>query len=590
MIVLKGVRVGVRIATGYITVLGLMVVLFVAGWFTLGTLAVQLAELSRAGGTAVNASEAQAVLVRLRLDVQIFVATGSDTASAAVTTDLERLRQALARLDPARGSDEVARDLLVVNDHLEKFRAELMPLLSGRLKHQMAISEEFGVAGPGSRQKLVDLIEAAAGRQDFATATALGRAEDLWMVARMAVLSFLRVPEEKRAETARQRLAEAVRGLKAVFGTQSDPAAVAVRPEVKQVETEVLALVEGYADKFGEVVPVVLQDQRILNESLPLLGSRLDESLEAFQNLMRHRMADTEAAAQQGIVDARHFTLAVGLVAMAAGLLLAWLIGRSVLGTLGQALATLNDAARQVATGSNQASVAIGQVSEGARTQMNAVRQIGVAIKQSANAIEDVAGSSSQTYKFTRDAVVLVDNALANVVNLDRLVKTISENSRNISRITGVITRIANQTNMLSLNAAIEAARAGEHGRGFAVVAEEVRKLAEEVANSAQEIAEIVATANTEAERGVAVSRDVGADMSRIGDVFRQIERMASVIASATTEQQASTKEIDATVQSLAQISESNATASDEILATMNDLVKIADSARSGAETFKAMM
>ena len=99
-----------------------------------------------------------------------------------------------------------------------------------------------------------------------------------------------------------------------------------------------------------------------------------------------------------------------------------------------------------------------------------------------------------------------------------------------------------------------------------------------------------MATANTEAERGVAVSRDVGADMSRIGDVFRQIERMASVIASATTEQQASTKEIDATVQSLAQISESNATASDEILATMNDLVKIADSARSGAETFKAMM
>ncbi len=579
----KGLRIGVRIAAGYATVLLLMVVLFVAGYQAFTTLADQLLEVHSAGDVALGASEAQVELVRLRYDTQVFAGTAGDAALAAIKGDIERLQQFLTHLARAKLGGESARDILAFNDLLDKYRTELAPVISGRQKRERALREEFRVLGPQARAKLLELFEAAAVRQDLSSTAGLARIEDAWMGARLSLSRFMMEPGEKGSEEARQRLADADRMLKGFIVQQADA-------KIKQLATEVLALTGRYADKAGEMIPVILQNQHVLSEVLPEIAVRLDNSLEVFQERAKHQANETEGAAQQGILQAQRFNILIGAFSLLLGLVLAFLVGRSVLGTLGQALATLNDAARQVATGSNQASVAIGQVSEGARTQMNAVKQIGMAIKQSANAIEDVAGSSSQTYKFTKDAVGMVDNALGNVANLDRLVKTISENSRNISRITAVITRIANQTNMLSLNAAIEAARAGEHGRGFAVVAEEVRKLAEEVANSAQEIAEIVETANTEAERGVAVSHEVGTDMGKIGDVFRQIERMASVIASATTEQQASTKEIDATVQSLAQISESNATASEEILATMNDLVKIADSARSGAENFKAMM
>ena len=583
MVSMKGLRIGVRIAVGYATVLLLMVVSFVAVYMALTTLAGQLVEVSSAGDVALGASEAQVELVRLRYDTQVFAATVSDAALAAVKGDIDRLQQALNRLGHGRGGVENAHDLLAFADLLDKYRTELTPVIGGRQKRERSLREEFRVLGPQARAKLRELSEASVARQDLGSTAALARIEDTWMGARLSLLRYLADPEERASEEARQRLADADRMLKAFIVQQADP-------KVKQSATEVLTLTGRYADKAIELLPVVLQNQHSLGEVLPEIAVRFDNALEVFQNRAQRQASDAEASAQQGILQAQHFNVMTGSAALLLGLVLAVLIGRSVLGTLGQALNTLNDAARQVATGSNQASVAIGQVSEGARTQMNAVKQIGMAIKQSANAIEDVAGSSSKTYKFTKDAVGMVDNALGNVANLDRLVKTISENSRNISRITAVITRIANQTNMLSLNAAIEAARAGEHGRGFAVVAEEVRKLAEEVANSAQEIAEIVQSANTEAERGVAVSHDVGTDMGKIGDVFRQIERMASVIASATTQQQASTKEIDVTVQSLAQISESNATASEEILTTMNELVKIADSARSGAENFKAMM
>ena len=583
MDLLKGLRIGLRIAAGYVTVLLLMAVLFVAGHLALNTLTGQLAEVNAAGEMAIGTSETQVELVRLRYDTEVFAASASEAALGAIKADVERLQKFLTALGRAKGGAEAGRELLAFNDLLDKFRAELAPVIGGRQKRERSLREEFLVLGPQARAKLLELLEAAIARQDLPSVVALSRIEDSWMGARLSLSRFSSEPSEKGADEARQRLADADRMLKAFIAQQSNP-------QIKQAATEVLSLTGRYADKAAEMLPVILQNQRSLREALPEIAVRLDTALEAYQNRARAEAAETEIAAQRGIAEAQRFSQITGAVALLLGLVLALVIGRSVIGTLGQALDTLNDAARQVATGSNQASVAIGQVSEGARTQMNAVRQIGMAIKQSANAIEDVAGSSSQTYKFTKDAVAMVDNALGNVANLDRLVKTISENSRNISRITAVITRIANQTNMLSLNAAIEAARAGEHGRGFAVVAEEVRKLAEEVANSAQEIAEIVQSANTEAERGVAVSHDVGSDMGKIGDVFRQIERMASVIASATTEQQASTKEIDATVQSLAQISESNATASEEILATMNELVKIADSARSGAENFKAMM
>ena len=581
MALFKGLRIGLRIVVGYGVVLLMMAVLFVVGHLAFTTLGGQLFEINAAGGIALGASETQVDLERLRYDTLVFAAGPGDAQLAAVKTDVERLRNSLATL--GRTGPEDDRDLLAFNDLLDKFRGELTPMIGGRQKRELALREEFRVLGPQARDKLQKLFEKAVDHKDLASVAALARTEDMWMGARLSLARFLNDPDEKKADEARQRLADTDSKLKAFAALQADA-------EVKRATVEVLELTGRYADKAAELIPVVLQNQHAITEALPELATRLDSALEVYQNRAQRRAGDTEVAAQRGIADIRQFSVATGAAALLVGLLLAWLVGRSVLGTLGQALDTLNDAARQVATGSNEASVAIGQVSEGARTQMNAVRQIGMAVKQSANAIEDVAGSSSQTYKFTKEAVATIDNALANVANLDRLVKTISENSRNISRITAVITRIANQTNMLSLNAAIEAARAGEHGRGFAVVAEEVRKLAEEVASSAQEIAEIVGAANAEAERGVAVSHDVGADMGKIGEVFRQIERMASVIASATTQQQASTKQIDATVQSLAQISESNATAAEEILATMNELVKIADSARSGAENFKAMM
>jgi putative aminopeptidase FrvX len=165
-------------------------------------------------------------------------------------------------------------------------------------------------------------------------------------------------------------------------------------------------------------------------------------------------------------------------------------------------------------------------------------------------------------------------------------VNAISQNTGQISKITDAISRIASQTNMLSLNAAIEAARAGEYGRGFAVVAEEIRKLAEHSGQLAQEIAELVKKATTQAQRGVAVADKVSGNMQDIAEAVRKNDNLMGAIAAAMEEQQTTVGRINANVSELTRIGQSNAAASEEITATMIDLSRLAEQTRGQAESF----
>ncbi len=241
---------------------------------------------------------------------------------------------------------------------------------------------------------------------------------------------------------------------------------------------------------------------------------------------------------------------------------------------------------KQVAMATSEVSTAIGQISDGAQGQFNAVKHILVGIRQSAKAIDEVSSNARQSSDHARHAATLVAEGSENVSGMVSSVNAIANNTRSISKITNVIGRIANQTNMLSLNAAIEAARAGDAGKGFAVVAEEVGKLADHSGKSVDEINTLIRQASTDATRGVDSARAVGESIDRIASGVSETDRTAAAIAAAMEEQATSMETIRTRVEELSRIGETNAAASEEVAATVVELARLTGQTRTEVERF----
>jgi methyl-accepting chemotaxis protein len=158
----------------------------------------------------------------------------------------------------------------------------------------------------------------------------------------------------------------------------------------------------------------------------------------------------------------------------------------------------------------------------------------------------------------------------------------ISEASRKISDIIGVIDGIAFQTNILALNAAVEAARAGEQGRGFAVVAGEVRTLAQRSANAAREIKTLIHASSEKVESGSRLVQSAGSAMQEISADVEKVTRMIGDITHATQEQSSGIGLINQSVASLDGATQQNAALVEQASAAAESL-KIQAQRLSGA-------
>ncbi|WP_187443892.1 methyl-accepting chemotaxis protein [Sutcliffiella horikoshii] len=189
------------------------------------------------------------------------------------------------------------------------------------------------------------------------------------------------------------------------------------------------------------------------------------------------------------------------------------------------------------------------------------------------------------------------------VRNLNGLMTQFTEKIRSIEEITHTINEISNQTNLLALNASIEAARAGEHGRGFAVVATEVRKLAEQTADSTQHIKETISSIQEEStvileemertnkisgEQSLAVT-DTGESFGEIATNIRSIIGFIEDIMANMNAMNESKEEVLASVQSISAIAEQSAAGTEEIAASTDEQVKAISSIAYSAEELLAM-
>lgn len=259
----------------------------------------------------------------------------------------------------------------------------------------------------------------------------------------------------------------------------------------------------------------------------------------------------------------------------------------SSLNALSSALSIVSDSTVKVAAAAEQSSRVVEQVAHGSMEQKDAVTHLAAAVSESSTAITDIAKNTETAAQCSKTSAAAALGGKDKIHEMSRITVQITENNNKINAITGLIQDIADQTNLLALNAAIEAARAGEQGRGFAVVADEVRKLAEKVSHSAREISDLINKAVADSAVASEASSTIQEAMESIAQASTQTQDMLQQIAAAVEEQSMTMSDIHKNVITLNDTAESNAEAAKEITVTVLDLSQLADETRTQVGKFK---
>ncbi|MFZ4619086.1 MAG: methyl-accepting chemotaxis protein [Bacteroidota bacterium] len=270
-----------------------------------------------------------------------------------------------------------------------------------------------------------------------------------------------------------------------------------------------------------------------------------------------------------------------------------------------QTLVQVSEASAAVASASTQISSSTEELAAGAQEQSSQSAEVAGAVEEMTKTIMENsrnAGDTATTAKKAKDTAVeggdvvrqTVDGMkeIAKVVNKSAdTVKALGKSSDQIGEIISVIDDIADQTNLLALNAAIEAARAGEQGRGFAVVADEVRKLAERTTKATKEIASMIKQIQTDTKEavismdegtkkvgeGITLADRAGASLEQIVGISQMVTDKIAQIAAASEQQSSASEQISKNVEAISAVTQQSASGTQQIARTAEDLNRLTE-------------
>jgi len=468
-------------------------------------------------------------------------------------------------------------------------------------------------------------------------------------VLRLRILSFrvLINREPAALQEAQTRIGVLIDKLRSA---QASYAALPAQPEEAALYKTFIATLDSYMQAQNQMMDLSRQNQ--LDEMRTLINTRIKDGTDQMGEQLNKLVALNNGYAKAASAEAgQHYSSAITgiiVVAVMAALLtvlLAWLLTRSIvtplnravlvaetiaggnlsnvididgkdeparlLGALATMQASLRKTIEQIAGSATQLGAAAEELStvteeasRGLQQQNNEIEQAATAVNEMTAAVEEVArnavstseasSQSTQAAREGRDRVVETVDAIQtmthDVQNTSLMIEGLAAQGRDIGKVLDVIRAIAEQTNLLALNAAIEAARAGEAGRGFAVVADEVRALAHRTAQSTQEIEKMVAgiqngtgqavssmqQSNQRSQSTLEMARAAGVALEQITQSIHLINERNLVIASASEEQAQVSREVDRNLVNIRDLATQSSAGANQTSAATHELSRLA--------------
>jgi methyl-accepting chemotaxis protein len=408
--------------------------------------------------------------------------------------------------------------------------------------------------------------------------------------------------------------------------TVTSPAGVVILKKIKDAQQ----IARPLNDK---VIALALQNQNA--EAMDLMVKQAGPATQRWADAMyeyverqKDRNKDEAANADATYSSAQTMMLSIAGFAMVLGALVAWLITRSIVRPLNDAITIANTVAKgdltqritvhgkdetsqliqalkemneslvhivgQVRTGTETIASASSQIASGNLDLSSRTEEQASSLEETASSMEELTSTVKQNADNARQANQLAASAsevagkggmvVSQVVDT---MGSIHESSKKIVDIISVIDGIAFQTNILALNAAVEAARAGEQGRGFAVVAAEVRTLAQRSAGAAKEIKSLIDNSVEQVDAGTRLVNQAGATMDEIVDSIKRVTDIMGEISSASLEQTAGIEQINLAITQMDQVTQQNASLVEEAAAASEAMQEQAGALANVVSVFK---